>query len=56
MAPSLFGTTHARGEASLYPSGFRYAWAGSSTNLEQYLKLRARYGGQPAKVGIGVLS
>ncbi|MFD6938037.1 hypothetical protein ACFWAP_18055 [Streptomyces goshikiensis] len=56
VAPSLFGTTHARGQTSLYPSGFRYAWAGSSTNLEQYLKLRARYGDQPAKVGIGVLS
>ncbi|MCX4585152.1 hypothetical protein [Streptomyces sp. NBC_01481] len=56
VAPSLFGTTYARGQTSLYPSGFRYAWAGSSTNLEQYLKLRARYGDQPAKVGIGVLS
>ncbi|WP_406276066.1 hypothetical protein OHT93_31270 [Streptomyces sp. NBC_00191] len=56
VAPSLFGTAHTRGQTSLYPSGFRYAWAGSSTNLEQYLKLRARYGDQPAKVGIGVLS
>ncbi|MFI8361887.1 hypothetical protein ACIGD1_17170 [Streptomyces sp. NPDC085612] len=57
LAPPLFGTTHARGETSLYPTGFRYAWAGSSTNLEQYLRgLRARYGDQPEKVGVGVLS
>ncbi|MCX5271985.1 MULTISPECIES: hypothetical protein [Streptomyces] len=27
VAPSLFGTTHARGQTSPYPSGFRYAWA-----------------------------
>ncbi|MCW2879938.1 MAG: pSRTUE45c [Sphaerisporangium sp.] len=56
VSPSLFGTTHARGSASLYPSGFWYAWAGSSTNLERYLALRNAYGDNPPKVGIGILS
>ncbi|MFJ7587551.1 hypothetical protein ACIQZO_09170 [Streptomyces sp. NPDC097617] len=56
VAPSLFATTHARSGTSLYPGGFRYAWAGSHTNLEHYLKLRQRYGDTPAKVGIGILS
>jgi hypothetical protein len=56
VSPSLFGTTHARGSTSLYPSGFWYAWAGSSTNLERYLELRRLYGDTPPKVGIGVLS
>ncbi|MFD9003234.1 hypothetical protein ACFV0T_20025 [Streptomyces sp. NPDC059582] len=56
VSPSLFGTTHARGSTSLYPSGFWYAWAGSNTNLERYLELRRDYGDIPSKVGIGVLS
>ncbi|MGV9761317.1 MULTISPECIES: hypothetical protein [Streptomyces] len=56
MSPSLFATTHARGETSLYPKGFWYAWAGSNTNLERYLELRRRYGDHPPKVGIGILS
>ncbi|MFG2480723.1 hypothetical protein [Streptomyces fagopyri] len=56
VSPSLFATTHARGGTSLYPRGFWYAWAGSNTNLEQYLKLRRMYGHTPPKVGIGVLS
>jgi len=56
VAPTLFGTTHTRGDTTLYPSGFWYAWAGSNTNLERYLQLRARYGDQPPKTGIGVLS
>lgn len=56
VSPSLFATTHARGDTSLYPSGFWYAWAGSNTNLERYLELRRRYGDQPPKVGIGILS
>lgn len=56
VSPSLFGTTHTRGDTTLYPSGFWYAWAGSNTNLERYLQLRSRYGDQPPKTGIGVLS
>ncbi|MFR9791290.1 hypothetical protein ACL07V_21960 [Streptomyces sp. MB22_4] len=56
VAPTLFGTTHTRGDTTLYPSGFWYAWAGSNTNLERYLQLRSRYGDQPPKTGIGVLS
>ncbi|MFI5687245.1 hypothetical protein [Streptomyces sp. NPDC051636] len=56
VSPALFGTTHARGGTSLYPSGFWYAWAGSNTNLERYLELRRRYGDHPPKVGIGILS
>jgi hypothetical protein len=40
----------------VYPSGFWYAWAGSNTNLERYLELRASYGETPSKVGIGILS
>lgn len=56
VSPSLFGTTHARGSDSPYPGGFWYAWAGSNTNLERYLKLRRDYGGNPPKVGIGILS
>ncbi|MFJ4931384.1 hypothetical protein [Streptomyces sp. NPDC088736] len=56
VSPSLFGTTHTRGSASPYPSGFRYAWAGSSTNLERYLELRRTYGDTPPKVGVGILS
>ncbi|SNT64668.1 hypothetical protein SAMN05421812_117180 [Asanoa hainanensis] len=56
VAPTLFGTTHGRGDSNLYPAGFAYAWAGSSTNLEAYLKLRQRYGDEPAKVGVGILS
>ena len=56
VAPTLFGTTHGRGDGSLYPAGFAYAWAGSSVNLEAYLRLRRRYGDEPAKVGVGILS
>lgn len=56
VSPRLFGTTHARGSTSLYPSGFWYAWAGSNTNLERYLELRRSYGDTPSKVGIGILS
>jgi hypothetical protein len=56
VAPTLFATTHSRGDNFLYPSGFAYAWAGSSVNLEAYLRLRSRYGSQPAKVGVGILS
>ncbi|MGW4567322.1 hypothetical protein ACWEN3_34695 [Streptomyces sp. NPDC004561] len=56
VSPSLFGTTHTRGDTSPYPSGFRYAWAGSGTNLERYLELRRRYGDQPPKTGVGILS
>ncbi|MEV4623104.1 hypothetical protein AB0J74_30885 [Asanoa sp. NPDC049573] len=56
VAPTLFATTHSRGDDFLYPSGFAYAWAGSSVNLEAYLRLRHRYGDQPAKVGVGILS
>ncbi|GAA2395146.1 hypothetical protein Cme02nite_55300 [Catellatospora methionotrophica] len=56
VSPQLFGTTHAVGQSSIYPEGFWYAWAGSNTNLEQYLRLRRDYGDTPAKVGIGVLS
>ncbi|WP_225808581.1 hypothetical protein [Streptomyces spinosus] len=56
VSPALFATTHTRGDTSLYPRGFWYAWAGSDTNLERYLELRKRYGGRPPKVGIGVLS
>ncbi|WNI16414.1 hypothetical protein [Actinacidiphila sp. ITFR-21] len=56
MAPTLFGTVHSPGSTAPYPDGFWYAWAGSSTNLEQYLALNRKYGGSPAKVGIGILS
>ncbi|MEU6343170.1 hypothetical protein ABZ883_19765 [Streptomyces sp. NPDC046977] len=56
VSPSLFATTHARGSTTLYPPGFRYAWAGSQTNLERYLRLRSLYGNRPEKVGIGILS
>ncbi|MCS0601455.1 hypothetical protein NX794_09470 [Streptomyces sp. LP11] len=56
VSPNLFGTTHTRGDTSVYPSGFWYAWAGSSTNLERYLELRHRYADRPAKVGVGILS
>ncbi|MEV0718641.1 hypothetical protein [Asanoa sp. NPDC050611] len=56
VAPTLFGTTHSRGDRFLYPEGFAYAWAGSSVNLEAYLRLRHRYGDEPAKVGVGILS
>ncbi len=56
VSPSLFGTTYARGSTTIYPSGFWYAYAGSSTNLERYLLLRKRYGDNPPKVGIGILS
>ena len=56
VAPTLFATAHGRGDGSLYPAGFAYAWAGSSTNLEAYLRLRHRYGDEPAKVGVGILS
>ena len=56
VSPLLFGTTHTRGSTTLYPSGFWYAWDVSSTNLERYLALRRIYGGNPAKVGIGMLS
>ncbi|MFC4588820.1 hypothetical protein ACFO8L_22210 [Sphaerisporangium corydalis] len=56
VSPNLFGTTHTRGTTSLYPSGFWYAWAGSSTNLERYLALRRIYGDSPPKAGIGILS
>ncbi|MEU6238611.1 hypothetical protein [Kitasatospora sp. NPDC047058] len=56
VSPSLFGTTHTRGDASIYPSGFQRAWAGSNTDLERYLELRRQYGDNPPKVGIGILS
>ncbi|MDG4827407.1 hypothetical protein O7635_36655 [Asanoa sp. WMMD1127] len=56
VAPTLFGTTHGRGDTHLYPEGFAYAWAGSSANLEAYLRLRRDYGDEPALVGIGILS
>ncbi|GIF63408.1 hypothetical protein Ais01nite_14430 [Asanoa ishikariensis] len=56
VAPTLFATVHSRGDSFLYPAGFAYAWAGSSDNLEAYLKLRHRYGDEPAKVGVGILS
>ncbi|GIF73352.1 hypothetical protein [Asanoa siamensis] len=56
VAPTLFGTTHGRGDPFLYPEGFAYAWAGGSVNLEAYLRLRHRYGDEPAKVGVGILS
>jgi hypothetical protein len=56
VSPFLFGTTHTRGSATPYPSGFWYAWAVSSTNLARYLVLRRIYGGNPPKVGIGILS
>ena len=56
VSPTLFGTTFARGSTTIYPSGFWYAYAGSSTNLERYLVLRRIYGDDPPKVGIGILS
>lgn len=56
VSPTLFGTAHARGDTSIYPSGFQRAWAGSNTDLERYLELRRQYGGNPPKVGIGILS
>ncbi|GAA1858720.1 hypothetical protein GCM10009687_27320 [Asanoa iriomotensis] len=56
VADTLFATTHGRGDRFLYPEGFAYAWAGSSVNLEAYLRLRHRYGDEPAKVGVGILS
>lgn len=56
VSPFLFGTTHERGSATIYPSGFWYAYAGSNTNLERYLVLRRIYGDNPPKVGIGILS
>ena len=56
VSPFLFGTTHARGSTTLYPAGFWYAWGVSNTNLEHYLVLRRIYGGNPPKVGIGMLS
>lgn len=56
VSPLLFATTHARGSTTLYPPGFRYAWAASHTNLEGYLRLRSLYGNRPEKVGIGILS
>ncbi len=56
VAPTLFATAHGRGDGSLYPAGFAYAWAGSSTNLEAYLRLRHDYAAEPAKVGVGILS
>lgn len=56
VSPALFGTTHARGDTTIYPSGFWYAWAGSNTNLERFLLLRRLYGDNPPKVGIGILS
>jgi hypothetical protein len=56
VSPSLFGTTHTRGDTTIYPSGFWYAWAGSNTNLERFLMLRRAYGDDPPKVGIGILS
>jgi hypothetical protein len=56
VSPFLFGTTHTRGSTTLYPAGFWYAWGVSNTNLEHYLVLRRIYGGNPPKVGIGMLS
>jgi hypothetical protein len=56
VSPFLFATTHPRGSTTIYPSGFWYAWAVSNTNLERYLVLRSIYGGNPPKVGIGILS
>lgn len=56
VSPFLFATTHPRGSATLYPSGFWYAWGVSNTNLERYLVLRRIYGDNPPKVGIGILS
>ncbi len=56
VSPTLFGTTFVRGSATIYPSGFWYAYAGSNTNLERYLVLRRIYGDDPPKVGIGILS
>jgi hypothetical protein len=56
VSPSLFGTTHTRGDTTIYPNGFWYAWAGSNTNLERFLVLRRVYGDNPPKVGIGILS
>ena len=56
VSSDLFGTTHTRGSAALYPGSFWYAWAGSNTNLERYLIVRRIYGDNPPKVGIGILS
>lgn len=56
VSPSLYVTAFSRGDSSLYPAGFWFAWANSSGNLESYLKLRNLYGDRPDKVGVGILS
>ena len=56
VSPFLFGTTHTHGSTMLYPAGFWYAWGVSNTNLARYLVLHRIYGGNPPKVGIGMLS
>ena len=56
VSPFLFGTTHTHGSTTLYPAGFWYAWGVSNTNLARYLVLHRIYGGNPPKVGIGMLS
>ena len=56
VSPFLFGTTHTHGSTTLYPTGFWYAWGVSNTNLARYLVLHRIYGGNPPKVGIGMLS
>jgi hypothetical protein len=59
ISPRLLATIYTPGNSGdpdyLYPRGFYYAWAFSSSNLALFLELNKRYGANdPTKVTVGI--